>query len=345
MPSKPKEIARFNGKGILLNQYTMKNPALKWEKLEIILYEDHFEFIFPNRKINVEIQYVEDVGAELPRRAIEVAKASLEDITYHSSIVYKLPNSDKTMVGFAPETSIYGRKPIEIFLNHVFHVLLDKKPCKIQYAAIKGGTLDPNVKWEDGKFIFVKRKSSLISADLLAVVVIKDGKPKAYNIFTNIESIRIKNKLVDDKEEEVLEIKQVKNNENITSYLYVPARERLFVLRYIYTLTKYKHVVKDLLPKTEDEIASEFAAEAFSGDKIKSELEKLTPEEQEILMALYTGISSLELPNVLNMDVDEVERILDDLIEKGLLTLVRIRKEVELSEKGRAITNYIVSNF
>ncbi|XRO76721.1 CheF family chemotaxis protein [Methanocaldococcus sp. 10A] len=345
MAKKSKEIARFHGKGILLNQYTIKNPVLKWEKLDIILYEDKIEFKFSNKTIEVELQYIEDVGAELPRRAIEVAKSALEDITYHSSITFRPPEFDKTMIGFAPETSIYGRKPIETFLRKVFYVLLNKKEIKIQYGAIKGGSIDPNVKWEDGYLIFVQRKSALSSGEILAVAVLENGKPKVYNLFTNIESIRIKTKLIDDKEEEVLEIKQIKANESITSYLYIEKRERLFVLRYIATLTKYKNTVKDLLPKSEDELTSEFAAESWSGEKIKSEVEKLSPEEQEILMALYTGISPLELPNMLNMDVDEVERILDELIEKGLLNLVRIRKEVELSEKGRAITNYIVTNF
>ncbi|ACX73349.1 MAG: hypothetical protein GXN95_06700 [Methanococci archaeon] len=346
MARKPKEVAVFNGKGILLNQYTMKNPVLKWEKLDIILYEDKINFIFPNKKVEVELQHVEDVGAELPRRAIEVAKSSLEDITYHSSITFRPPESDKTMVGFAPETSIYGRKPIENFLRKVFYVLLNKKEIKIQYGAIKGGSIDPNVKWEDGYLIFVQRKSALSSGEILAVAVLENGKPKIYNLFSNIESIRLKTKLINENEEaEVLEIKQIKSNETITSYLYIEKRERLFVLRYIATLTKYKNTVKDLLPKSEDELTSEFAAESWSGEKIKSEVEKLSPEEQEILMALYTGISPLELPNMLNMDVDEVERILDELIDKGLLNLVRIRKEVELSEKGRAVTNYIVTNF
>ncbi|ENN96253.1 hypothetical protein J422_03283 [Methanocaldococcus villosus KIN24-T80] len=340
-----KELAKFQGKGILLNQYTIKSPVLKWEKLEITLYEDSLLFEFKDKKIEVELQYVEDVGAGLPRRAIEVAKTSLEDITYHSSITYKLPESDKTMIGFAPETSIYGRKPIENFLRKLFYALLNKKEVKVQYGAIKGGTVDPNVKWEDGYLVFAKVKSLLSPGEVLAVAVLEDGKPKVYNLFTNLESIRIKKKMVGEEEKDVLEIKQIKGNENITSYLYVEPRERLFILRYIENLTKYKNVVKDLLPKTEDELTSEFAAEEFSGERIKSELEKLTPQEQEILMALYTGISSLDLPNMLNMDVDEVERILDDLIEKGLVTLVRVRKEVELSEKGRAITNYIVSNF
>ncbi|ACV24922.1 CheF family chemotaxis protein [Methanocaldococcus fervens] len=345
MADKSKEIATFHGKGILINQYTIKKPTLKWEKLDIILYEDSIEFKFLNKSIKVDIQYIEDVGAELPRRVIEIAKSSLEDITYHSSIIFQLPESDKTMIGFAPETSIYGRKPIENFLRKLFYVLLNKKEIKVQYGAIKGGSIDPNVKWEDGYLIFVKTKSTLAGGEILAVAALEGGKPKIYNLFSNIESIRIKTKVIDDKEEEVLEIKQIKGGESITSYLYIQPRERLFVLRYIATLTKYKNAVKDLLPKSEDEVTSEFAAESWSGEKIKSEIEKLTPEEQEILMSLYTGISSLELPSMLNMDVDEVERILDNLIEKGLLDLVRIRKEVELSEKGRAITNYIVTNF
>ncbi|HIP17559.1 MAG TPA: hypothetical protein EYG76_04625, partial [Methanothermococcus okinawensis] len=139
--------------------------------------------------------------------------------------------------------------------------------------------------------------------------------------------------------------KQIKGGETTTSYIYIPQRERLFVLRYIATLTKHGRLVKNLLPKTEDELSSQLASESWSGDKIKSEVEQLEPEEQEILAALYTGISSLELPTMMGLDVDEVEKILESLIDKGYLDLVRIRKETELTEKGRAVTNYIISNF
>ncbi|AXI24671.1 hypothetical protein CFE53_00150 [Methanofervidicoccus sp. A16] len=344
-----KEVAKFEGKGIIINPYTLRDPFTKWSKIKITLYTDRILFEFENKSIEAELKYVVDVGAELPRRAIEIAKSTLDDIRYYSSITIQLPDSDKDIIGFAPETSLYGKTLINSFLKKVFYVLLNKKEVKVQYEVIKGGSVDPSAKWEDGMLVFaqrpVKKGLKVVNELVLAVAVTSGGKPKVYNLFSNLESISLEKKTVENEELTVLEIKQLKGGESVTSYLYIPERERLFVLRYIATLTKYGKLVKDLLPKTEDELVSQLASETWSGDKIKSEVEQLEPEEQEILTALYTGISSLELPNVMGLDVDEVERILDKLIDKGYLKLVRIRKETELTEKGRAITNYIISNF
>jgi helix-turn-helix protein len=348
--SKSKEIARFEGKGIIVNPYTLRDPFTKWNKIQITLFTDKIEFNFGNRKIEANIEYIEDIGAELPRRAMEIAKASLEDISHYSSITIRLPDSDKDIIGFAPETSLYGKTLVNTFLKKLFYVLLNKKEVKVQYGIIKGGSVDTSVTWEDGFLVFaqkpVKKGVSVVNEQVLAVAVTTGGKPKVYNLFNNIESVDIENKTIDgDKELEVLEIKQIKGGETITSYIYIPQKERLFVLRYIATLTRYPNSVKKLLPKTEDELKSQLASESWSGDRIKSEVEQLESEEQEILAALYTGISSLELPSMMGLDVDEVEKVLEKLIDKGFLDLVRIRKETELTEKGRAITNYIISNF
>ena len=347
--NKSKEVARFEGKGIIINIYTLKDPFTKWDKIQITLYNNKIEFSTGNKFIEAKLEHIVDVGAELPRRAMEIAKSSLEDIKYNTSIIIQLPDSDKDIIGFASETSLYGKALVNTFLKKVFYLLLNKTKIKVQYEAIKGGSLDSSAKWEDGMLIFaqrpVKKGIKVVNELMLAVAVTSGGKPKIYNLFSNLESVEIESKTVDNEKLEVMEIKQMKSGETTTSYIYIPQKERLFVLRYINILTKYGRIVKKLLPRTEDELSSQLASEVWSGDRIKSEVEQLDPEEQEILTALYTGISSLELPTMMGLDVDDVEKILESLIDKGYLDLIRIRKETELSEKGRAVTNYIISNF
>lgn len=143
----------------------------------------------------------------------------------------------------------------------------------------------------------------------------------------------------------MLEIKQLRGGETVNSYIHIPSTKLLYVLRYISKLTKYHNTIKSLLPKSEDDLDSEMAVESWSGDKLKNEVEQLAPEEQEILTAIYTGITSLELPGMMGMDIDEVEKVLEKLIDQGFLDLVRIRKETDLTEKGRAVTNFIITNF
>ncbi len=62
--------------------------------------------------------------------------------------------------------------------------------------------------------------------------------------------------------------------------------------------------------------------------------------EDEILVALYSGVSALEVPTFMEgAEVDQVEAVYDKLISQGLVELVRLRKDVKLTAKGRNIVN------
>jgi helix-turn-helix protein len=65
----------------------------------------------------------------------------------------------------------------------------------------------------------------------------------------------------------------------------------------------------------------------------------LTDEQNEVLMALYSGVSPFQIPKFVGMDVERVERIYDDLIETGVLEQKRTRREVELKARGRHIAS------
>ena len=65
----------------------------------------------------------------------------------------------------------------------------------------------------------------------------------------------------------------------------------------------------------------------------------LDTRETEVLMALYSGVSSFEVPEFLDMDPDEVESMYERLIELDVLQEVRIRREVALKPRGRNIAS------
>lgn len=66
---------------------------------------------------------------------------------------------------------------------------------------------------------------------------------------------------------------------------------------------------------------------------------ELSEAEREVLMALYSGVSSFEVPNFLGMDVDRVEETFERLIELDVLEEVRTRREVNLMPRGRNIAS------
>jgi helix-turn-helix protein len=66
--------------------------------------------------------------------------------------------------------------------------------------------------------------------------------------------------------------------------------------------------------------------------------------EQEVLMALYSGVSPFKIPEFVGMDVEQVEEIYDKLVEAGLLQEVRTRRDVSLKARGRNIASDVISN-
>lgn len=71
---------------------------------------------------------------------------------------------------------------------------------------------------------------------------------------------------------------------------------------------------------------------------------ELTKEENEVLMALYTGVSPFQIPDFVGMDIEQVEEIYEDLVEYGILEPVRTRREVQLEARGRSIAGEAVSD-
>jgi hypothetical protein len=65
----------------------------------------------------------------------------------------------------------------------------------------------------------------------------------------------------------------------------------------------------------------------------------LSQAENEVLMALYSGVSAFQIPSFVGMDVDDVEDIFQRLIENDILEDVRVRKEVQLEARGRSVAS------
>jgi len=69
----------------------------------------------------------------------------------------------------------------------------------------------------------------------------------------------------------------------------------------------------------------------------------LSETEKRVLMALYSGVSSFEIPDFLGMDVDEVESIFERLVEVDVLEEVRKRREVTMKTRGRNIASEAIN--
>ncbi|NPA62382.1 MAG: hypothetical protein GXN95_02375 [Methanococci archaeon] len=243
MEAEGKELGRFSGKGVLITPKILERPMIKWEKLEIILYNNKLVFEFVDKKIEVKIEDIIDVGVELPKKVLDIAKATLEDIKYHSSLVVKIEGNGEVIIGFAPETSIYGKAPIDNFLRKLFYILLNEKEAKILYD-VKN---NENKSWEDGYLTFIEKRIKeefVVKIERILAVKVKKGREeKIYEVFCNIKDVEIEEMEIDGEIKPVLQILQIKDKRKILSYLCTKDKKvKLFLLRYMITLLNCQHV-------------------------------------------------------------------------------------------------------
>jgi len=63
----------------------------------------------------------------------------------------------------------------------------------------------------------------------------------------------------------------------------------------------------------------------------------LGPVEEQVVMALHSGVSPFEIPEFVDAEVEEIEEIYDRLIELDVIEVVRERTEVEMTAQGRSV--------
>jgi len=66
---------------------------------------------------------------------------------------------------------------------------------------------------------------------------------------------------------------------------------------------------------------------------------ELSSIENQVLMALYSGVSPFEMADFVGIEVEEVEEIYGKLLEVGAVDKVRERTEVTLNAQGRNLAS------
>ncbi len=68
----------------------------------------------------------------------------------------------------------------------------------------------------------------------------------------------------------------------------------------------------------------------------------LEPVERRVVMALYSGVSPFGISDFVGVDVERVEEIYDRLVELDVIEVVRERREVGLTARGRKVASEAV---
>jgi helix-turn-helix protein len=187
----------------------------------------------------------------------------------------------------------------ETFERKLYGALLDRRVVLARHPAVEGGVVT-DAEW---------RKARLKIEESTVDLAIADGSFVEIDL-DDIGSMEAGERSVDGEKRRVLQVEHSEEGTSVQTYL--SGSERRCT------------ILESLLRKGESR--SEIGVD-------------LTERQNEVLMALYSGVSPFEIPNFLGMDVDEVEAVFDRLIDLEVIEEVRTRREVALNARGRNIAS------
>ena len=187
----------------------------------------------------------------------------------------------------------------ESFERMLYRALLDRQVVLARHPAVEGGVVT-DAEWN---------KARLKIEDGAVDIAIADGSFVEIDL-DDIGSMAANERSVKDEKRRVLEVEHSQEGTSVQTYISGSARRCA--------------ILESLLRKGESR--SEIGVD-------------LTEKQNEVLMALYSGVSPFEIPDFLGMDVDDVEEVFDRLIELEIIEEIRTRREVALNARGRNIAS------
>jgi hypothetical protein len=188
---------------------------------------------------------------------------------------------------------------VDAFEMDLYGTLLDQEVVLVRHPAVEGGVVQ-DTEWEKAQLKVEENVLNVAMADGTFVQIQLD----------DVGSLDIEERTVVDEKRMVIEAEHTVEDVSVQTYLSGSPRHSSFL--------------KSFLQRGRDRSSAEI---------------DLSPRENEVLMALYSGVSPFEIPDFLDMDVDRVEEIFDRLIELNVLEEVRKRREVTLKARGRNIAS------
>lgn len=187
----------------------------------------------------------------------------------------------------------------EEFQHELYSAVLDQDIVIVKHPAVKGGVIQDS-EWQKGRMAIDEDQVGLALANGQFVEVEVD----------DVGDVQRQEGEVMDKERLFIEVEHTVGNTAVVTHISGDRRK--------------VNILAGLLQNAQTGNAGEV---------------EISDREQEVLMALYSGVSPFQIPQFVGMDVETVEKIYDQLIEQGILELERERREVELKARGRNVAS------
>src|SRR5271157_409046 len=161
--------------------------------------------------------------------------------------------------------------------------------------AIRGGVLVTDAKWDKGAIAVLKTGIWFVSQDKQVCVPTTE--------VTGIEMIK---RDIQKKQLDVVKIDHLETNEVVTSFVLCPISTLQILLNFL------KDATKDM---------------DMRGDE-------LDPVSAQVGMLIYSGMDSHAIENMLNISHKELDSIVEKLLKLGMVEVMFVRREVQLTPKG-----------
>lgn len=199
---------------------------------------------------------------------------------------------------------LFNLPSTEDFTWLLYEALLDETIVLAKHPAVEGGVVQSS-DWNKGQ----------LSMDKNAVgVAIANGSFVEIEL-TDVGSVESDTRTVTGEERPVVEVEHTEGATSVETHLSGTERRC------------------ELLGSLFGQRAREHEAEI-----------DLDGAEQQVLMALYSGVSPFEIPEFVGMDIDVVEETYERLIELDVLDEVRRRREVTLTTRGRNLASESIND-
>lgn len=197
----------------------------------------------------------------------------------------------------AEDVVLIATQSPEEFETDLYSGLLDQEVILLKHPAVRGGVVQ-ETEWEKAR----------IKIDSSAINIATASGSFVEVILENVIAVTSEMREVKGEPRSVIEVEHTEEGTNLETYFSGTERQ----ISLLETLMQTN--------KEENETRIE-----------------LDTSERQILMALYSGISPLDVPEFTELEVEEVESTFEELIEKEVLQEVRVRREVELTSRGRTL--------
>lgn len=187
----------------------------------------------------------------------------------------------------------------ETFRERFYTATLDGKMVKCKHPAVSGGVVHDR-SW----------KAARLSVDTEQLMITMNNGAQSTLNLDDITDATIKQQIINDATLEVLQVTHENDDSAIETHIAAPRRTAMYAHAFVIAGAWRNQTDVDL-----------------------------TPTEQEVLLALHTGVRPFDIPEFTGSDIETIEATFDQLVDYGILDRVRMRQEVTLNPRGRNIVN------